>query len=68
VLKERSAELEGAMVTERNTFTIRVRPDLMKSIKMLSVEKETTISNLFEEAIQDFLKKNGIDVKKQAKK
>jgi predicted transcriptional regulator len=55
-------------MSERNTFTVRIRPDLMKAMKMLSVEKDTTISDLVEEAIQDFLKRSGVDIKKQAKK
>ena len=55
-------------MSERNTFTVRIRPDLMKAMKMLSVEKDTTISDLVEEAIQDFLKKSGVDIKKQPKK
>ncbi len=55
-------------MSERNTFTVRIRPDLMKSMKMLSVEKDTTMSDLIEEAIQDYLKKSGVEIKKPAKK
>ena len=55
-------------MSERNTFTVRIRPDLMKAVKMLSVEKDSTISDLVEEAIQDFLKKSGVENKKAAKK
>ncbi len=55
-------------MSERNTFTVRIRPDLMKAMKMLSVEKDTTMSDLIEEAIQDYLKKSGVDIKKQTKK
>lgn len=55
-------------MSERNTFTVRIRPDLMKAVKMLSVEKDSTISDLVEEGIQDLLKKNGVDIKKQIKK
>jgi predicted transcriptional regulator len=55
-------------MSERNTFTVRIRPDLMKAVKALSVEKETTMSDLVEEAIQDLLRKNGVDTKKQSKK
>ena len=53
---------------ERKTFTIRMQPDIMKSLKILSAEKETTASDLIEEAILDLLKKNGMDGKKKAKK
>jgi predicted transcriptional regulator len=55
-------------MSERNTFTIRIRPDLMKAMKMLSVEKDTTMSDLIETAIQDYLKKGGTEIKKSAKK
>ena len=55
-------------MSERNTFTVRIRPDLMKAMKMLSVEKETTMSDLVEGAIEDFLKKSGVDIKKLTKK
>ncbi len=58
---------EGPM-SERNTFTIRIRPDLMKAMKLLSVEKDTTMSDLIEEAIQDYLKKGGSEIKKPAKR
>ncbi len=53
---------------ERNTFTIRIKPDIMKAVKMLSVEKDTTMSDLIEEAILELLKKNGVDVKKLLRK
>ncbi len=53
-------------MSERNTFTLRIRPDLMKSIKLMSVERDTTMSDLVEEAIAEFLKKN--TDKKQSKK
>lgn len=55
-------------MSERNTFTMRIRPDIMKAVKMLSVGKETTMSDLIEEAIQDYLKKNGVEIKKLPKK
>ena len=55
-------------MSQRNTFTVRIRPDLMKAIKMLSVEKESTMSDLVEEAIEEYLKKNGVAVQKAAKK
>lgn len=55
-------------MSERKTFTVRIQPDLMKSLKLLSVERENNVSDLLEEAIQDFLKKNSGDIKKQPKK
>lgn len=53
---------------ERKTFSVRIQPDIMKSLKMLAVQKETPLADLLEEAIKDLLKKNGMDGKKQAKK
>ena len=55
-------------MSERNTFTIRIIPDLMKAMKLLSVEKDTTMSDLIEEAIQDYLKKGGAEIKKPTKR
>jgi predicted transcriptional regulator len=55
-------------MSERKTFTVRIQPELMKSLKMLSVERETNVSDLIEEAIQDYLKKSVADIKKQTKK
>ena len=53
---------------ERKTFTIRMQPDIMKALKILSAEKETTVSDLIEVATLDLLKKSGMDGKKQVKK
>ena len=55
-------------MSDRNTFTVRIKPDLMKAIKILSVAKDTTMSNLVEEAIEDYLSKNDISPKKTTKK
>ena len=55
-------------MNERNTFTVRIRPDIMKAVKMLAVEKETAMSDLIEEAILDYLKKSGTLEKKPGKK
>ena len=41
----------------KKMFTTRVNPDLLKRLKHLSVEIETPISDLTEEAIEDLLKK-----------
>jgi predicted transcriptional regulator len=67
MLKKRK-HCEGGTMSERNTFTIRIRPDLMKAMKLLSVEKDTTMSDLIEEAIQDYLKKGGTEIKKPTKR
>jgi len=55
-------------MSERKTFTIRMQPELMKSLKILSVGREANVSDLIEEAIQDYLKKSGMEVKKPGKK
>lgn len=51
----------------RRTFSVRVDPDIWKATRKLAVDKETTLSALVEEAIQDLLKKSGVDVKKAKK-
>lgn len=58
----------GITMSERNTFSIRIQPDLMKALKMLAADKDTTMSDLIEEAIQELLKKGGVDGKKQTRK
>ena len=55
-------------MAERKTYTIRMQPEIMKALKFLSVEKGTNVSYLIEEAMQDLLKKSGLDSKKMAKK
>jgi predicted DNA-binding protein len=55
-------------MAERKTYTIRMQPEIMKALKILSVEKSTNVSELIEEAMQDLLRKSGIDNKKMAKK
>lgn len=42
---------------KRESFTIRLLPDIFKKIKVLAAQKGTTISALIEEALQDMLKK-----------
>ena len=53
---------------DRKTYSMRVRPDIIKSLRMLAVEKEVTMSQLIEEAIQDLLKKEKAGIKTKAKK
>jgi predicted transcriptional regulator len=55
-------------VAEKQTFSVRVDPDIWKAARKLAIDKDTTLSNLVEEAILEVLKKNGVDVKKLAKK
>jgi hypothetical protein len=44
-------------MSERKTFSVRLKPQTMKAVRLLSVEKEKPLSDLLEEAIADLLKK-----------
>ena len=55
-------------MANRRTFSVRIDPDIWKAARRLAVDNDTTLSDLVEEAIQDYLKKSGIDQKKQTKK
>jgi predicted HicB family RNase H-like nuclease len=44
-------------MSKRKTFSVRLKPETMKAIRLLSVEKEKSLSGLLEEAILDLLKK-----------
>ena len=52
----------------RQTFSVRIDPDIWKAARKLAIDKDTTLSDLVEEAIVDSLKKNGVDYKKTLKK
>ncbi len=43
--------------TERKPFGIRIKPELMKKLRMLAVEKDMQVNHLLEEAIEDLLEK-----------
>jgi predicted transcriptional regulator len=60
--------LRGCSMADRRTFSVRIDPDIWKAARRLAVDNDTTLSDLVEEAIQDFLKKSGVDSKKQPKK
>ena len=45
----------------KRMFTTRISPDLLKELKHLSVDIETPISTLIENAIADLLKRYKID-------
>ena len=55
-------------MAERRTFSVRIDPAIWKAARMLAVERDTTLSDLVEEAIKDLLKKSGIEGKKTSKK
>jgi len=55
-------------MAERKTFTIRMQPEIMKALKIHSVERGTNVSELIEEAMQDYLKKGGAEIKKPTKR
>jgi hypothetical protein len=50
-------------MSEKKTFSIRMKPDVMKKIRLLSVEMEMPLSDLIEEAFHDLLKKHSPSVK-----
>ncbi len=52
----------------KQTFSVRVDPDIWKAARKLAIDKDTTLSDLVEEAILEVLKKRGVDVKKLSKK
>ena len=56
------------LMSERKTFTVRMKPDIMKALKMLSVQEDTTVSDIIEGAVLEILKKSGLNLKKVAKK
>jgi hypothetical protein len=46
-----------AKSSEKSYINTTVDTELLKSLKMLAVQKETRLNNLLEEAIKDLLKK-----------
>ncbi len=54
-------------MADRKTYSVRVQPDIMKSLKMVAVEREVTVSELLEEAVRDLLKKERSGVKARGK-
>lgn len=48
---------------ERKTYSVRLRPDVMKKIKLMAVEEEKPLSAMLEEAIENLLKKYGKQTK-----
>lgn len=52
----------------RKTYSIRLYPEVMKAARILSINEETTLSALLEEAIKDLLKKHSANAKASKKK
>ena len=52
----------------KQTFSVRVDPVIWKAARKLAIDKDTTLSDLVEEAILEVLKKSGVTVGKTAKK
>ena len=52
------------MAIRRKNYNTTLRTDLIKKLKMLSVEKDVRANDLLEEAIQDLLKKYDKEIKK----
>jgi len=40
---------------ERNTYSVRLRPSLIKKFRHVAVEEERPLSDLLEQVIEDFL-------------
>jgi len=53
--KEAKSSVE---TSARKSFGIRLRPELVKALKRIAVEKEMPVNRVLEEAIQDYIKKN----------
>jgi hypothetical protein len=53
---------------DRKTYAVRLRPEVMKATRILSIEKEIALSHVIEEALIEYLKKEGVVVKKPASK
>lgn len=51
-------------MAEKKMFATRIDNDVLKALKHLSVDTESPISTLLEEAIQDLLKKHEEEAKK----
>ncbi|MGE5892688.1 MAG: ribbon-helix-helix domain-containing protein [bacterium] len=45
-------------MSERKTVSVRMSPELYKKIRFLAIERERSVAELLEEAIQDLLKKH----------
>lgn len=54
-------------MAERQTFSVRVDPNIWKAARKLAIDRDTTLSDLVEEAILAVLKKTGIDYRKPEK-
>lgn len=55
-------------MTKKQTFSVRIDPNIWKAARKLAIDNDTTLSDLVEEAILEILKKYGADVKKSVKK
>lgn len=55
-------------MANKQTFSVRVDPDIWKAAKKFAIDKNTTLSDLVEEAILEVLKKSGLDIKKLLRK
>ena len=49
---------------ERKTYAVRLLPEVMKTVRILAVEEETTLSSVIEEALKEYLKKHNVVIKK----
>lgn len=44
--------------SQKRTYSVRLRPSMMKKLRHLAVEKEKTLSDLIEQAIEELFDKH----------
>ncbi|MDA8171752.1 MAG: ribbon-helix-helix domain-containing protein [Nitrospiraceae bacterium] len=55
-------------MSDRRTYSVRLRPEIIKKLRILAVESEKQPSILLEEAIEDLLKKHSAGKKGKKEK
>jgi hypothetical protein len=50
-------------VEQKETTSIKVKPSLWKEVKIEAIKHDKQVSDLVEEAIEDWIKKHGKDTK-----
>lgn len=50
-------------MSEKKTYSVRLKPELMKEIRLLAVNKERPLTDIMEEAMTDLLRKYGAEKK-----
>lgn len=55
-------------MSEKKTYSVRLKPELMKEIRLLAVNKERPLTDIMEEAMTDLLRKYGAEEKAENEK